>query len=398
MSAKNKTSYLNSNLRFLVSCCKTDPSKDDIAFIYSILNAEQLNINALINLARQHGILPFIYLTLKNLNIDHEILCAFKQQYLAIAQRNMLMTSELIKIMNLLEENNIQVLVFKGPALSQTAYGDITLRQYVDLDILVEESHLYKASKLIASNGYTPDKDIDFIRNDKLLDVSSDLGFQNIRNNIYIELHWKLFRKKLSVLLDDINIWSNTTIIKIHKKELRTLQSNLLLVYLCAHGSKHMWERIEWITDINLLIRHMKPIDWETVWEYAQKMHSTNTLILGLSLSQELFGTDLPSFIKEKSSSHKNIKSLKTYTFELLNNNTSTLTQDFRITAMFKKFNYHAKLYDSLWDKINFYFTIFFKVTQEDVFYINLPKQLYFLYYIIRPFRLIYTRLIKSDK
>ena len=50
----------------------------------------------------------------------------------------MLLTSELIKIMKLLEENDIKAIAFKGPTLAQLAYGDVTLRQYVDLDLLVE--------------------------------------------------------------------------------------------------------------------------------------------------------------------------------------------------------------------------------------------------------------------
>jgi len=34
------------------------------------------------------------------------------------------MSAELIKVMALLEENGIEALTFKGPALAQMAYGD----------------------------------------------------------------------------------------------------------------------------------------------------------------------------------------------------------------------------------------------------------------------------------
>ena len=122
-------------------------------------------------------------------------------------------------------------------------------------------------------------------------------------------------------------------------------------------------------------------------------MHSINTLLLGLSLSQELFGTELPTLIQEKISSHENIQPLTNDTLELLNRNASTQPQGSETNAMFQKFDYHSRLYDSFWDKSKFYFTIFFKVTPDDVLNVNLPKQFYFLYTIIRPFRLIYSRL-----
>ncbi len=123
-----------------------------------------------ISLAIRHGVLPLVYQTLKSLpatrarpqgqmplgcyTLHAEILAAFKQQYLTIAQRNMLMSAELLRIMKLLEENGIPALAFKGPVLSQMAYGDITLRQYSDLDVLVKKEDIYKIDALLKAQGY----------------------------------------------------------------------------------------------------------------------------------------------------------------------------------------------------------------------------------------------------
>jgi hypothetical protein len=266
------------------------------------------------------------------------------------------------------------------------AYGDITLRQFGDLDILVDEADAYRAGELIAAHHYVADADLAFLKNEALLNVSSDLGFRHSTNNTYIELHWKLFRKKLSITLDGLNLRSNPTIIKIQGKEIKTLQSDLLLVYLCAHGSKHMWERIEWIVDIDRLIRNVETIDWELVWEYAKKMHSVNTLLLGLSLSQTLFHTELPALMKDKIAQHPKIAELETYTLQLLTQNASARQAE--TSAMFKKFEYHASLYDAFGDKVKYYLSTVFKITPDDVLNVNLPKHLSFLYFLIRPFRI----------
>ena len=50
---------LYDDLQFLVNCCKTNPTVGDIDFIFSYLNAEQLDTS--IGLAHQHGILILIY-------------------------------------------------------------------------------------------------------------------------------------------------------------------------------------------------------------------------------------------------------------------------------------------------------------------------------------------------
>ena len=86
--------------------------------------------------------------------IPHEVFEELKTANTNIVKDNMLMTSELIKVMNLLELNNIKAISFKGPVLSQMAYGNIALRQFVDLDILVEEKSLEKVSSILLENNY----------------------------------------------------------------------------------------------------------------------------------------------------------------------------------------------------------------------------------------------------
>jgi len=152
------TTHLNNELKFLIACCQTEPSEKDINFIHSYLNAERSTMKALIPLVNQHGILPLVYKIIKNLsqgddphssrNTSHvtllelnsdtpvvktkegcsTLLSELKAHYMSIVQRNMLMTSELIRIMYLLRENNIEALAFKGPTLSNGLLSPAVLK------------------------------------------------------------------------------------------------------------------------------------------------------------------------------------------------------------------------------------------------------------------------------
>lgn len=399
LSCNDIDPQLNDNLQLLLNCCKTNPNDEDIDFIISCIvpfqNALEVqhshyNIQSLITLSSSHGILPIVYKTLKSLSKSNpslkKILSEIKPLYMSIVQRNMLMTSELIRIMQILEANNIHALAFKGPTLAQMAYGDITLRQYSDLDILVDEKDLFNAGKIISASSYAPDVELEYLNNQTLLEISNDLGFHHSSNNTYIELHWKLFQKKLSTTLDKHTFTSNPTVVNIQGNRIKTLQTDLLLVYLCRHGSKHMWERIEWITDIDRLICQCNTIDWNAVWHYSQTMKSINTLLLGLSLSKELFNTPFPDTIITEINKRHKIEHLKTHTLTRINQTLSK--QNSGITAMLQQFAYHAKLYDSFGDKVKYYISSIFKVTRADILNVNLPRYLSFLYIIIRPFRL----------
>ena len=153
IDANHSLPLLPPELRFLIACCQITPSKDDAHFIQNLLS--EIDYQQLIDIASRHGVLPLVYKTLKDLSQGdkgsiQDFLSELKPINMSIAQRNMLMSSELIKIMRLLEENHIEALAFKGPALAQTAYGDITLRQFGDLDILIREKDRSRVIDLLA--------------------------------------------------------------------------------------------------------------------------------------------------------------------------------------------------------------------------------------------------------
>ena len=193
MSKPIHTPHLSNELQFVVTCCQVNSSeKDQEEHILSYLKTNHTKVDDLISLSYRHGVLPLVYKTILALNADTPVvktkegckslsshavvlplLKKLQPEYMRIAQRNMLMSAELIRIMKLLEDNGIEALAFKGPTLAQMAYGDITLRQYVDLDVLVDEKDVFEAGKIIADNNYIADVNLDFLNNQALLDCSS---------------------------------------------------------------------------------------------------------------------------------------------------------------------------------------------------------------------------------
>ena len=411
---KNLNTTLNDDLQFLVNCCKTNPTQKDIDFIFSYLNTERFDLDALIGLAHQHGILPLVYKTILALNADtpvvktkegckklsentsprslslskcsplnSEILTKLKAHYQTIARRNMLMSAELIRIMKLLEENGIEALAFKGPALSQMAYGDITLRQYVDLDILVDEKDAFKAGKLMSENGHSAILPLTILSNKTCLHTAKDFSLMSETGGVHTELHWRLFEKKYNISLLSCAVDQKCQTVKINNNEIKTLQNELLLVYLCLHGAKHAFERIEWICDIDRLIRSSE-IDWKQAITIAEQSHSKRSFYLGLSLAHHHFHTILPSDLTQSIDAN-DIRALQIMTENQMSEKTSGRS-DFKRNR--DTFFYQAKLFDKKSDMIRFYLSTFFKISTTDCQTFVLPEKLKFLYIILRPIRL----------
>jgi hypothetical protein len=413
-------------IRFLLACCQTDPSVDDIEFIRTYLSTPSLSLLALnadtpivktkegcstiTTTASRHGVLPLVYKTLKNLqpvisnpiedpdtgSTDsqtdntitihhhyHSLVTELKAHYQAIAHRNMLMSAELIKILNLLRENHIEALAFKGPTLAQIAYGNITLRQFGDLDILVDEKDAYKAGKLMSKNGHTSIFPLNILSNKICLHTAKEFSFISVPGSVHTELHWRLFEKKYNISLFSYAVEQKCQSVRINGQEISTLQNELLLVYLCLHGAKHAFERIEWICDIDRLIR-VSEVDWGSAVSLAEQSHSKRSFYLGLSLVHALFHTTLPATLMP-SIQNEAIQTLHTMTLAQMTNKKAERS-DFEKNR--ETFAYQSKLFDTKCDMLRFRLSTFFKISTNDCQTFKLPKQLKLLYLILRPIRL----------
>lgn len=428
------TVNLSPELTFLIACCQAEHTEENTDLINTLLNTERLTLNALIALANRHGILPLVYKTLKKLSnnnssfltpssslaapaalapssstplgdpqsqsdtnhesrcnpagtrtiTNYDILSAFKQQYMGIAQKNMLMTAELLRIMKLLEANNIEALAFKGPALAQMAYGDITMRQFGDLDILIKRADIPVMIDLLLAEGYTPQLELDPKMREIFLHALNVIGFYKSSSNILIEVHWELLSKNYAIIWDEETLWEQQReYVSINGTNIPVLPYEEQLLYLCAHGSKHLFERIEWICDINRTIRSNPDINWQSLLSHAEKRGIKRMLFLGVSLCQIFLGLEIPQTIQSQIQEDNMLSNILT---EIIEINYSERTTEGK---SYGTFGLLWKMRENLKDRILFAWHALFSPKFDDFKSIALPKKLFFLYPFIRPFRLV---------
>ena len=94
----------------------------------------------LIRTAHYHRVLPLLYQTLCHVasdSVPEWAMVSLRKRFHANAQRNLFLLAELLQILHLLGEHHIPAVPYKGPILSVVLYGDVSLRQFSDLDIIV---------------------------------------------------------------------------------------------------------------------------------------------------------------------------------------------------------------------------------------------------------------------
>lgn len=368
--------------RLIIECCRFQPDSD----LLSSLSAQISDWNGCLMSAYAHGVYPLVAKSLKSIKtLPDPIKMSLKLANLDIARRNMVMTSELLRIMKLFEDHNIRAMAIKGPVLSQMIHGDITQRQFSDIDILIDEPDVYKAGLLLSENQFEMDHEIEFLQNKTLLKIFKDVVFSS--KDVHLELHWRLFEEKLiqKVLTEQFNY--HTDVCRVNGVSIRTLQVDSMLFYLCLHGSRHFWERIEWIVDIDRLVRHNTVIDWEKLVRFGQEMKTSTMFLLGLAMSQRMFDTPLPGFIQDEISQNTKIERLIDLMLkEIANNEILNAEHDL---VSWKQFYMSSIIHDNIWNAFDTFRKHLFQIKVTDIYTVNLPSRLAFLYHLIRPFRFI---------
>ncbi len=231
----------------LLCCARTNLNSEKKEKIHSLLKGE-VDWSYLIQTASRHGLIPLLYKNLKKTfpeMIPPDILGRIYKHFLGNAGRNIYLTEELLKLLDLFEKNGITALPFKGPALAKYAYGGLALREFSDLDILVQKQNISKAKDLLISRGYQWDSNLSRAQQEDYL--QSDEGccvLVHKDSRIMVELDREISFREFPIPLKLDQFWGRLGKIPLEKKMVPAFSPKDLLLMLCFHGSKHCWERL----------------------------------------------------------------------------------------------------------------------------------------------------------
>ena len=68
-----------------------------------------------------------------------------------------------------------------------------------------------------------------------------------------------------------------------------------LLILLCAHGTKHGWDRLMWIVDVAELLKARPDLDWVRAHALAARSGTRRMLSLGLTVTRQALDVTLPA-------------------------------------------------------------------------------------------------------
>lgn len=346
------------------------------------LTHAKIDWNYLFLLTRRHAVLPLLYKGLEDIDtLPAEFRARLRDEFRKNATRNTLLAGELARLSQLFEAEGVPLLAYKGPALAQQAFGDISLRRYIDLDIIVRREDARRAGKLLQSLGYVKPEGLTESHEEFLLRRQHNLAYTRDGGLMIVELHWEIAPAHFAAVPVGEGVWERATTVRLFGKEVSCLSPEDLLLALAVHGTKHLWERLAWVCDVAALVNSQPAFDWPHVLRRAKEARVERMLHLVLRLARGLAGAELPEGLFDKSDDEA-MSALSEEVTAVMFSGTEYVPIGFVRNV---RFNLHART--RLRERLD-YLRYILTPTDGDLSAVSLPAGMSFAYYLLRPLRL----------
>lgn len=374
------TEHVRRELELLLCCAAPEGSGRQAERIRTLCG-QPLDWPYLLHAAAAHALTPLLYWGVKAVRPDlipEELAARFREN----TRNSVQLTSELFRVLDLLAGAGIRVLPFKGPTLASAAYGNLALREFSDLDLLVRREEALRARDVLAANGYRDILQLNAKWDQAYMRDYDEFALKGPDGGPLVELHWAITPRFFSAPVDIARFWERATPVKLGNREVLAPGEEDMLLVLCLHATKHCWPRLSMVSDVAWLMA--KPgIRWEEVLERARGAGGVRMLLLGTELAARSYGNSLPEAVQRAASQDRDVEPLAARVAARL---LETRREESGIgrTGVF-----HVRARERWRDRVRYVVRLATRVGVEDRQAADLPRSLAFLYPILRLPRLL---------
>ena len=342
----------------------------------------ELDWDYVTTVAYAHGLLPLLQKHVGKTDlVPAQVRSLLKRESVANTQNVLHLVGKQIKIYQLLKEHGIAVALFKGPLLAQMAYGEMSLRQAGDIDLLIARRDFAPVRLLLESLGYEMTPGLTPAQLASHLNNHCEIQFMRDEWLTVVDLHWDLAPRSFVFGVKAEEVMSRLQSVSLAGTTVETFGAEDLLLYQAMHGAKHLWRRLEWISCLAESLRATTTIDWDTLVNRAARAHATRILALGLRLVAEFSDVPVPTevlaSIDQEQSMQRMATQIRAQLFTIFGAAESTETNLYNLRIMDRKRDVLVSALRSI-----------FVPTLPDWQSVTLPASLHSLYYAYRPLRL----------
>ena len=260
----------------------------------------------LLDIADWHRLSPALFTHLSAVEgAPAPVMSALERAYLANTARSMFIRDAAARVVTTLDEAGVRSMLLKGAALVETVYADPAEREMLDIDVLVPDDQLDRATAAVIALGYTPRLDAE-----APVDGERPLGLSTAQHHeaalvspdklVAVELHRHIAISEEGGNFSLDGMWERAR--SGPKTGHRVPSPEDLMIHVCFHftrnrlgGSAHRRNTggaLAQVLDIRRLVDG-EAIDFDRLTHTARELGLGTRVFLGLFAAREL-GVSIP--------------------------------------------------------------------------------------------------------
>jgi hypothetical protein len=344
--------------------------------------------------ARRHHLLTMFYPRLSELpeglapsGVLAEVKALFRLNLLRSARLGLLLET----VHDTLARQGIEMIAMRGPLLAEMLYQPAPgMRVFSDLDILVHLQDFPTVYDRLAREGYQPAKPLTELERRWIVRGDRDLVFYMDKD--ILEVHWAVDEPGYCFPLKNEQYWEGMESHHLLDGNYLTFGSRMLFLNLCLHGVRHRWEKLAWVLDLAWFAHSQADFDWQGFWDWACTLGFRRAVAISMLMAELVGGAHFPEGVRE-------VVWSETKALRLTRANLEGL---FSGKTSHPRRSYQRALHDLVYDlqvrerwsaKLYMVVDRLFTPRQSDWGALRLPEGLYWLYYLLRPLRLVWSTL-----
>ncbi|MCU4743577.1 nucleotidyltransferase family protein [Halobacteria archaeon AArc-m2/3/4] len=374
--------------RLVVECIRASGTSGE-ELTASLEGPREIDWDNVLDITSAHGVTTLVSKTLHRHRSDavpDGILEELQARSQFFARRNLRMMQEVAALSAAFDRHDIRAIPYRGPVVADVAYGSVGHREFGDLDFLVLRDDLPAAKSVLLERGYEPRYTLETtagLTNTQewaYVQFARDYPFDHESDPFEVELHWRIVSQHFPTGIDLETVWERRSSLSIAGTEVPVLSHEDRLLMCCVHGTRHRWERLQWLCDVARYVESHS-FDWDVILERAKDHHCERMLLLGLAVTRDVLDTPLPDVVQQPIDADPTIEPLVTHVRDRLFDDTDYWRFDLK--------RYQSRTLERYRDKGKFWLYWALKPDRGDIERVSLPKPLVPLYVGVRCLRLM---------
>ncbi|HPC57365.1 MAG TPA: nucleotidyltransferase family protein [Kiritimatiellia bacterium] len=250
-------------------------------------------------LATHHHLLPLVARRLNAIadagaRVPGEWLGYFQRQAERISAFNLRAAGILRRLQRLARERDLRLIPVKGPALAAWAYGDIALRQFEDLDLVVPREDLLRAVDMLEAEGYRLRELPVGVDRRRYLATGQDWSMERPGKPPHLDLKPVLISHALCGFESaDWLLCASRPVATGDGGTLEAPGPEAMLLAVCVDGANEGWPKLSAVADVAALLANQAGADWAGLLADAGRLGQRRSVLTGAALAERLLACPL---------------------------------------------------------------------------------------------------------